>query len=155
MQVVDAFTTLHWQYQELSLPPLLPHPHHVPAHLLPSRSTEETPGVHATYERAFWRFHERVPPEHDIPAEEEQEMTEERERIMYEGLQQDGVEPTLGLIYWAEALNELVSCSLFWLRTDTYVVARRTRDARSKDPGAVRCYPATLGQAGYRSGRPG
>jgi hypothetical protein len=110
MQIVlENFLNLHYQYQELSLPPLLPQPHHVQPHLLPSRTTEETPGIHATYERALWRFHERVGPDLDLNTEEAvDEATEERDRMLYDSLERDHVEPTLGLIAWAEAVNELV-----------------------------------------------
>lgn len=93
--------TLH---TELALPPIpIAHPHHFPIHMLPNKSTEETPGAHQGYEKLLSRvITEKINTTTNIGEDGEAVEVESDLEAM------QGVEPEMGLIRWVEAVRELV-----------------------------------------------
>ncbi|KAI9632711.1 protein regulator of cytokinesis 1 [Dioszegia hungarica] len=105
-RLVDLESSMHdlrTLHTELALPPIpLSHPHHFPLHLLPNRSTEETPGAQQGYERLLARVvTEKVGM---VPGVDEEGGENEVEGDL-ESMQ--GVEPDVGLIRWVEEVREL------------------------------------------------
>jgi hypothetical protein len=106
-RLVDLESSMHdlrTLHTELALPPIpLSHPHHFPIHLLPNRSTEETPDAQQGYERLLARVvTEKVGM---VPGVDEEGGENEVEGDL-ESMQ--GVEPDVGLIRWVEEVRELV-----------------------------------------------
>jgi len=95
--MLDLFRDLFFMHAELALPPVpISHPHHFPPYLLPTRATEERPGVHAEYEKILSRF---ISANQTAAEDEEAEMDL---KIM------DEVEPEPSLMNWAGEVTELV-----------------------------------------------
>ncbi|KAK4690059.1 Ase1/PRC1/MAP65 family protein, partial [Tremellales sp. Uapishka_1] len=104
-KLISLLRNLAWLHSELLLPPIpISHPHLFPTHLLPSRTTEEKPGIHVLYEKILAKFFSANPTLGGTLPEED---GEEEEVVEVNGL--DGVEPEVGLIDWAEDVEELWS----------------------------------------------
>jgi protein regulator of cytokinesis 1 len=100
-QLEDSFRSLTWLHSELHLPPIpIAHPHHFPVQFLPSRQSEERPGAHAGYEKLLAKFAVANPDPYGENLPEGAEMAEAK------GM--EGVEAELGLLAWAQEVEELV-----------------------------------------------